>query len=292
MTSRRDSPDDGRPSLEARARLADELHEHLASSRLAWDAALLRSDAALAEGNAAEVRAALDEHRLLLSALEERLGAVVSGATLDRDLQATIPDPAPAALPPATSERPSPTGRGASALLGAAAAVLLVTGVLATDLPLEARGFIAGTEAPEADDAVRTWPASERTDRARSPRTGGTLDTSPDALPGDSDDAPGTDARSQPDPTPARGADRTVPGEDVAASDTDAPPAHGAASGPIPGPDRQRTDAPSADELTRSLPSRDGGDGHDVSTALPDPLAELPEDAVPPATSEPTPGLG
>lgn len=297
VTSLRDTPDDGRPSLEARARLADELHEQLASSRLAWEAALLRSDAALAEGDAAEVQAALDEHRLLLGALEERLGALVAGATADRDLQAPSPDPAPAALPRATSERASPARRGASALLGAAAAVLLVAGVLATDLPLEDRGLVAGTEAPEADDALRTRPASERIDGARTPPTGETLDAPPGVLPGDAGDAPAASTRSQPDPAPARGAtDRTVPEEDVAASDTDAPPAHDAAADPITGPDRRRADAPSADELTRSLPSRDGGEGHDVPTALPDTLAELPEDAVPPATSpvtsEATPGLG
>lgn len=294
MTSLRDTPDDGRPSLEACARLADELHEQLASSRLAWDAALLRSDAALADGDAAEVQAALAEHRLLLGVLEERLAAVVSGATADRDLQAPIRDPAPASLPRPTSERASPSRRGASALLGAAAAVLLVAGVLATDLPLEARGLIAATEAPEADDALRTSPASERVDGARPPRTGGTLDASPGLL----TDGSGTaSTRSRSQPAPARRApDRTPPQEDLAASDTDPPSAQDAAPGPITGPDRQSVDASSADELTGPLPSRDGGEGHDVPTALPDPMAELPEDAVPPgapsAASEPAPGLG
>jgi hypothetical protein len=313
-TEPRDTPDDGRPSAEARVRLAGELHEQLASSRLAWDAALLRSDAALATGDAAEVQAALDDHRLLLGALEERLGAVVAGATAARDVeQSAQGDPPAEPLDPTPDQRASPR-RGASALLGAAAAVLLVTGVLVSELPFEADGLIAGTEAPEVERALRPPPASEPLGVAGPPRVGrtsrvaprGTLPTASGgapAVPAPDDREPGGNAREV---TREPAADRTVTSTDAEATDAEATDAEATdGDGPVPGavtgPQRQHTALPRHGDMAGSLPSRDGGDGHDLPASSPAPLAELPQEparqdpaapAVAPAASEPTTELG
>lgn len=308
-TEPRDTLDDGRPSFEAGVRLADELHEQLASSRLAWEAALLRSDAALATGDAAEVQAALDDHRSLLGALEERLGAVVAGATAVRDVEDAVQGQPPAEpLEPTADQHRSPARRGASAFVGAAAAVLLVTGVLASELPFEADGLIAGTEAPEGELARRTPPPSEPLGVAEPPRVEVTSRVAPPGtLPTASGGAPAVPAPD--DPRPGRGAPevtgepaagRTVPSADAEAVDADGP-----VTGPVTSPERQHTEPPRVGELTESVASRDGSHAQELPASSPDPVPELPQDPVPPdpvppsapssvarAASEPTTELG
>lgn len=306
-TEPRDSPDDGRPSFEARVRLAGELHEQLASSRLAWGAALLRSDAALATGDAAEVQAALDDHRSLLGALEERLGAVVAGAMAVRDGERAVQGHPPAEpLQPTPEQHGSSGRRGASALLGAAAAVLLVAGVLASELPLEAEGLIAGTEAPQGERVLRPPPAPEPLGAVGPPRAGGASRSAPPGmLPAVSGGATAVPAPSERGPAggavrEARGepaADRTVTSTATGAEAVDAETADVPVTGPATGLERQHTQPPRHDEVSGSLPSPDEGPGRDLPAAIPDdPLAEPGPDPVPPrvapAASEPTTELG
>ncbi len=157
MSDRRTGAD-RRPSAAARARVADGLHRELGSSRLAWDAALLRSDAAIAGGDEDEVRAALDDHRLLLAILEQRIGEVVAtadtGETLDPPARTAVGDLEPTLdAEPAGVCGPAAAGRDrlatalqrAGVLLGAAAAVLAVIAVGVGDPPTGARTTIAGS---------------------------------------------------------------------------------------------------------------------------------------------------
>jgi hypothetical protein len=297
VTTPRDTPDDGRPSVEARVRLAGDLRDQLASSRLAWEAALLRSDAALASGDPAEVQAALDDHRSLLDEFEERLGAVVAGATTARDLEVPAPDHAPAEPPP-TGERSSPARRGAVALLGTAAAVLLVAGALASELPLEADLLNARTEAPEVESAPPDRPASAGPGEEAPPRDPGSDRVPPPGVPPTA--PPGGPAVSTPS-EPGAGSDRETTDEpasdrEVAASQTRPTEEDGPTSDRVPAPERRHTDRPRRDEASGSLPDLDGVEGQGVSSPLRAPFAELPQDPVAPApspvASEPPTGLG
>lgn len=329
MTSHHATPDDGRPSVEARTRLAEDLHEQLASSRMAWDAALLRSDAALASGDEAEVQAALADHRLLLGVLEERLGAVVAAATVTREAEQVVhgraatvgADLAPAdvhATPPVASGSdprrdpvtPSPGHRLVSALAGVAAALVLVTGLLGADLRLGPDGVVAGTATQDEPD-VRARVAATTVVRPALPGLGGVAGPRA-ALPRFSGSLPPATAPTDQTetPGPASGVADAAPG-----------PAGGGPAGPegaptVPAPSLDvptTVDAPEApslprpEELIERLADRDGGDGEDVGASLPPSiprsLAEilpgdggdagvLPEVLIEPSASDPTGGLG
>jgi hypothetical protein len=301
------TPDDGRPSAEARARLAAELHEQLASSRLAWDAALLRSDAAIAAGDQAEARAALDDHRLLLGVLQERLGEVVAAASVAREAEHVVRasaaahpaerrevagDPVRAAVHGSGDadpghEHPSGQGarRGTSALLSATAALLLVTGFVNGDLLAGTGGAFAGSTTPSptiADVQART--AGEDVVG----RAGAWDDTSgPEVeLPAFSGTIPPT---KRPDADGGRAPSPTAAGSDTS-PERDVPRAPGAEEqAPDRAPVGDRTpdgadaeEAPRLREVVERLGDLDGGDGGDADgvdagTSLPRPLADLHE---------------
>jgi hypothetical protein len=131
----------------AQARLAAELDDSLSRTRMAWEAASLRGDAALRLGDRAEAVRALDEQRALLRDLhtqvDRALGrAVVAGeaetvvASVDRTRPSSADDAAPRRRAPAAAM----TGAVLAAVLGL---VTLVpspppapeVGDLAADLP-------------------------------------------------------------------------------------------------------------------------------------------------------------
>lgn len=116
--ARRDPPIVGRPSACAQGRLAVSLRDQIDGSKLAWEAALLRGDAAIADGDAREVEAALAEQRAILVALEARLGEVVASATVEREAEHVV-----TAVPP--PPRRDPLRRRLPAVLGSAAAALV-----------------------------------------------------------------------------------------------------------------------------------------------------------------------
>ncbi|MEX1164450.1 MAG: hypothetical protein WEB03_13020 [Nitriliruptor sp.] len=216
---------DRRPSATDRARLAGDLHRELGTSRLAWDAALLRSDAAIAGGDEDEVRAALDDHRLLLQILEQRIGEVVATAA-----QARIGDPTPdepALLESTTGSNGGPRDRlatvlhRAGVLLGTAAAVLAVVAVGVGDPPIgpqttvarseqDARSVDAGFDARTAEETRSPLPDGGLPsptlvpERSITPLESPTPRTSPGEPPGD-------DATPPADPAPTSGGPGTVP---------------------------------------------------------------------------------
>jgi hypothetical protein len=308
VTTDRATPDDGRPSDEARARLTAELSEHLAASRVAWDAALLRSDAALDAGDDAGAQAALDDHRVLLGSLEERLGAIVADAIAAREAEAGVGDgvdvgrpaaasPAPAPVPPTPAASPparpgrhgpatggvTPLRRGASALLGAAAAVALLAGLLSVELPLDGAVTASGVAGEPTD--VGAEPASAPVaefgrvsgfavfgPRATLPRFSGSL---PRPAPPAADaeptqpaevlaDAPAPDAPDAPEPTEPAVASRSLGDEvDDRAGDADASPLEDLV-GRLPAPGEDGGDE-----------TEDGDGGLDVATSVPAPFVEL-----------------
>jgi hypothetical protein len=302
------TPDDGRPSPEACARFALELHHELASSRLAWDAALLRSDEALASGDQEAVDAAIDDHRLLLAALEDRVSAVVATAT--DGSRTGLPAPAAAPSTPAGTASAAATGqplpawrRGVASLLGAAAAVSLVASVAvgtlpasdeASTTPAAAAGAGHGPGAVDLRAAAVGTPEVERFSVADVagpvrglPRFSGELPPSavvapPLETPASGLAAPAVEAPSSVDPADVP--DR--PAEEVETVDTGA--------GQVRDVD-EPTVAPPLDELASQLPERDPDDP-DVASAVPEPLVELTERvrrslrSLP--ASDPAPGLG
>ncbi|WP_052665482.1 hypothetical protein [Nitriliruptor alkaliphilus] len=315
MTSPHATPDDGRPSIEARTRLAGDLHEQLASSRMAWDAALLRSDAALASGDEAEVQAALADHRLLLGVLEERLGAVVAAATVTREAErvvrssaAVCADPAPpgghATPPPALAASdprrgpvaPSPGHRLVGALAGAAVALVFLGGLLGADLRLGTDGLVAGTTTQD-EPGVQARVAATSVAPPALPGFGGVAGPRA-ALPRFSGSLPPATAPTGPN-------DAAGPSGDAAPGLPGQLPDDREGAPTPPGPDRDgppRGDAPGApdlprpEELVERLAEREGGDGTDVDTSIPRSLTEIvevtPEAPIEPAASDPTGGLG
>lgn len=332
MTSPTATPDDGRPSTESRARLAAELHEQLAASRMAWDAALLRSDAALAAGDQAAADAALEDHRALLGVIEERLGAVVAAALVAREAEdvvrsaaevepvdeaPAVPRPAPGTAPSQAvdgSDRPvaEPVAgrRAVSSLLGAATAVALIAGVLTGDLRLDPRGSIAGSSTEGSND-LRTQVASERVTDAL---TG--LDAEADTV-GPRAELPAFSGSLPPS--------RTQPSAPTVAATSDEGTAPPPASPPAGAPDDDAPGVPTTPEqpdigrigeLLGRLDARaddaagDGGAVDDVdgdgdidgdidgdgNTSTPRPLGDLTERLREPATgrsaSDPAGGLG
>jgi hypothetical protein len=114
----------------ARARLAIELHEELARTRLAWAAATLRGDAARQTGDRAAAERALDEQRTLLRDLHANVDTVVGRALVERETAAIVADAAATSSPeraPAAGPRSlPPQSRRArvGAVLGAVVAVV------------------------------------------------------------------------------------------------------------------------------------------------------------------------
>jgi hypothetical protein len=76
----------------SRDRLGAQLSTEVAATRAAWTDALLRSDAALREGDADRARRALDDQRVLLAQLQHRLDRAVSSALVEREAEQLLRD--------------------------------------------------------------------------------------------------------------------------------------------------------------------------------------------------------
>ncbi len=291
---------DGRPSPAARE-LATALHEQLAASRLAWEAALLRSDAALAAGDEAAAREALDDHQMLLAALEDQVGRAVARAIATREAAARV---TPAAQPgPDTEPRPAVAAVGArtpgawrrttAPLVGAAAALLIATAVVVAPPPDRAATLAGAAHdasvAPTAEVAsaaatVRFPPPDEvdGTGAARQPSAGAAA-----LRPSSSDTLPPPSGTASQDPRPARlasgsgptsgaepagpapaGSDPEVDDDPVAAGTPPPPPGTAPGSGPTDGPRSALGD------LVGRLV--DGATGGGDGPARPGPRAEAP----------------
>jgi hypothetical protein len=306
------TPDDGRPSAEACARFALELHHELASSRLAWDAALLRSDEAFASGDQEAVDTAIDDHRLLLAALEDRVSAVLESAT---DGSRTG-SPALGAAP-STPEEPAPTApavrpplpawrRGVASLLGAAAAVSLAAAVAVGTLPaldeasttpaaatrtVHGPGPVDLRTAAVGTRDVERFSVADAVDPGRDlPSFSGALSPSAVAAPPVEEPASSLAAPAVEPPStdgPADVPDRpAVPeAEELGAVEADADGATDVDA---------TTVVPPLDEVGPRLPERDPAEV-DVASSVPEPLLELTERvrrslrSLP--ASDPTPGL-
>lgn len=77
--------DPARLGADVHGELSTDLHEELDRLRLAWGAALLRTDVALTEGDADAVDRGLAEHHLLLDELEAALLRTVARALTARE---------------------------------------------------------------------------------------------------------------------------------------------------------------------------------------------------------------
>jgi hypothetical protein len=165
VSDRRTSPPggaDGRgvPTA-ARARLAAELHEELARTRLAWAAATLRGDAARQTGDRAGAERALDEQRTLLRDLHLNIDTVVGRALLEREVAAIVaappepsgPEGSPAAVRPGVGRR-SVRGRVGAALGAVVAAVAGALVVGAPQTPPAPSVAPVAADAADADDRV------------------------------------------------------------------------------------------------------------------------------------------
>jgi hypothetical protein len=153
---------DGRgiPAVE-RARLAAELHEELARTRLAWAAATLRGDAARRTGDRAAAARALDEQRTLLRDLHASVDTAVGRALVEREA-ATIVAAAAASSSaeraPAAALRslPSRSRRGGvGAVLGAVVALVAVV----------AGSVAVGSEVPTPTPTVAPVAGEEPVER-------------------------------------------------------------------------------------------------------------------------------
>lgn len=321
MSTPHRTPDGDRPSPASCARFAVDLHHELASARLAWDAALLRSDAAVASGDATEVAAAIEDHRLLLTSLQDQVGSLLEDAAGDRaPTPAGTAEAAGAPEGPRDHRSPSAIRRGTASLLGAAAAAALVTGLTVGAMPrlddgprsLAAHGAtdpVASTEAPALEeDVVAAAEAVAPTGAPAVPRTIGPVpELAPfSVLPPDGADtvdgsegasAGGTDAGgAEAAPSSGRATERTRPDAVVEAT---GPPA--AEPDPVTS-DGDGTEGPAAgaaltgtlEELEDRLTDHPLGSS-EVASRLTDPLAELPDRIrrvlEPDPTSEPGTGL-
>jgi hypothetical protein len=143
----------------ARARLAAELHEELARTRLAWAAATLRGEAARQTGDRAAAARALDEQRTLLRDLHASVDTVVGRALVERETAAIVAAAATSSAeraPAAASRSLPPRSRrgGVGAVLGAVVAlVAVVAGSVAVGLevttPAPTVAPVAGEEPVE-----------------------------------------------------------------------------------------------------------------------------------------------
>jgi hypothetical protein len=249
--TRRDRPRVGRPSACAESRLAAGLRDQIDGSKLAWEAALLRGDAAISSGDAHEVEAALAEQRAILVTLETRLGEVVASATAEREAEHVI-----TAVPDRPRRRPL---RHVPAVLGSAAAALVAFAVVtftgAPGVPDVASVAEAITSAGDV------WPAPAGEQRDAPPVTG-----------------PQEAAFAPPVST-------VVPFEGSVPADasTAAPPAPTDGDGPAdPPPDATTTgDHPRDDHADEG--------GGDPTWRAPRPTLVLPEVPAPPAGAGPPP---
>jgi hypothetical protein len=268
------------PSGPARRQLDDDLRHELDRARLAWDAALLRSDRAVSDGGDREVRAALDDHQVLLQELEARLLEVVAAATPAETGWRTQAGPA------APVRRPR--GPRWTSLAGAVAAVVLLAAVTVAeviDLTRPTDATIARTVsdrdvtpgAGAADDTVAPpAPVPPAPPEAATPPAGG---DAPPAGGATSGPAPGTA-----DDQPAAQEDARDGSGEVADQD----PADGPTEPPGP---------PEPDQLTDPLEPPPGPPAQGVPDALPGSAAApapTPSSATvgPLPASEPTLGLG
>jgi hypothetical protein len=163
VSDRGTSPPGGADAREvptvARARLAAELHEELARTRLAWAAATLRGDAARQTGDRAGAERALAEQRTLLRDLHVNVDTVVGRALVEREVAAIVaarpepsaPEVAPGAAAPGVGRR-SVRAR-AGAVLGAVVAGLAGALVVGAPQPPPAP-TVAPLAADEDADAV------------------------------------------------------------------------------------------------------------------------------------------
>jgi hypothetical protein len=247
----------------ARARLAAELHEELARTRLAWAAATLRGDAARQTGDRATAERALAEQRTLLRDLHSHVDAVVGRALLEREAAAIVPPPpgpsttqrAPTVDRPEVERRPV-RGR-VGAVLGVVAAA--VAGVL-----------VAGT--PQAPPAPTVTPVAEREAPGgpAGPAASAPSDRGPDRSRSTSEaDDPGGESTGVPD----------VSGEDEPAGSTGGTePTDGAGLGRAEDEPDARVDVPSSTGEVEDAPDdplgpapAPGDDG-----TIPDLRLELP----------------
>lgn len=319
MSTPHRTPDGDRPSPASCARFAVDLHHELASARLAWDAALLRSDAAVASGDATEVAAAIEDHRLLLTSLQDQVGSLLEDAAGDRaPTPAGTAEAAGAPEGPRDHRSPSAIRRGTASLLGAAAAAALVTGLTVGAMPrlddgprsLAAHGAtdpVASTDAPAlGEDVVAAADTVAPTGAPAVPRTIGPVpELAPFAvLPPDGTDtvddtetaSPGDAEGAEAAPSRGRATDRTRP--DAVAETTGTPAVE---PDPVTS-DGDGTEGPAAgaaltgtlEELEDRLTDHPLGSS-EVASRLTDPLAELPDRIrrvlEPDPTSEPGTGL-
>jgi hypothetical protein len=314
VTTHPRTPDGDPPSDGVRPRFAAELHDQLASSRLAWEAALLRSDAALAAGDPAEIEAALEEQRAVLAELERRvLGSVAAIAAPDGSAPGGgTSHPAPSSEGGATPVEPDgarpdgarPDGarreRRAPALSGAFAGLALVAGLwsigptVSTGAPDEA--VVAAGEVTAADTVQELRTAASDVvgrplviaDVAGPPRELARFSASlpPTATRG----APPAEPEAPSTPAVATGVEDEATTEVVEAP-TEPAPAIAASTGEPEEP------VDPVDALAPDLPAEEEDEPDDVAvpSRAPASLVELTDEVrrilEPPLASDPTPGL-
>jgi hypothetical protein len=306
VTTHPRTPDGDPPSDGSRPRFAAELHDQLASSRLAWEAALLRSDAALASGDPAEIEAALEEQRTVLAELERRvLGSVAAIAATDGSAPvAGTPHPVPSSEEDATPVAPrcARHERRAPALSGAFAGLALIAGLWSIgptastgtpDAPVVAAGEVTGAETVQELRAA----ASDVVGR---PIVVADVAGPPRELARFSASLPPTATRAAPSEepeAPATQAVTTAVEDDVTTEVVETPTEPGP-----PGPTRSEPEesvepVEPADALAPDLPGEEEGEPDEVAvpSRVPASIVELTDEVrrilEPPLASDPTPGL-
>lgn len=305
MTTDPRTPDGGPPSAEACADVAAALQDELAGTRLAWEAALLRSDAALAAGDPTEIDAALDEQRAVLADLERRVrrslaAAIPSGSTpAARGAVPTETSPQAATTPP--DDAHARRGR-TPALTGAFAGLALVAGLWGTtaaptstpSTSVVAAGDATATEAvvelrAAASDVVRRAPLVI-TDVAGPTRDAGRFSAS----------LPASATRAAP-PTEAdtEGTADTAAAPAAPTEEPEPAPPSASDTAESPPPEPTTPDAPDepVDELLPDLPGaeEDGPGNPEVASRAPASLVDLADEVrrilEPPPASDRAPGL-
>jgi hypothetical protein len=133
VRDRREPP--RRAKTAAQARLATDLGASIDRTRMAWEAASLRGDAALRVGDRAEAVRALDEQRALLRDLHLQVDEALGRAAVEREAETIVDAAAHRDQPSIAADLPSRRRGPAGAVTGAVLAAALGLAALVPSSP-------------------------------------------------------------------------------------------------------------------------------------------------------------